>query len=418
MSSFNYIDLFAGIGGFHLAMEGLGGTCVFASEIDGDAQSIYVRNHLQESPAIMHGDIIPLTEPSVARNVPDHDLLAAGFPCQPFSKGGYQHGINEARGTLFFNIASIIEARRPKFFILENVRNLIGPRHRDTWIKIHQILTQDLGYWVSSTPTILSPHLLPASLGGTPQVRERIYIVGIRQDLIRRPLTDSDWSFQLPKKPIATFDPQTWDAYSDLFLPQEPQRNELSDERRRALDIWGDFLKEVGVQADARTLPGFPIWEWALKEIPDLNPDYPGWKNDFLVKNSNFYRENRGTIDAWRLRNPEVRTLSNSYRKFEWQAGSLNSLDKTLIQFRPSGIRVKKATYLPALVAMNQTSYVPGLGRYLSVREAAKLQGFPPDFDFGDQTDGLSFKQLGNAVCVGVVQYALTQTLKHFDLEL
>ncbi len=414
--AFRYIDLFAGIGGFHLALDELGGECVFASEIDSKAADIYKQNHLLGREEVMHGDIISLTEPELSPLVPEHDVLAAGFPCQPFSKGGLQKGINEARGTLFFNIAKILNERTPNFFVLENVRNLIGPRHEETWLKIYEILT-NLGYWVSLSPTVLSPHLIPANYGGSPQVRERVYIVGIKRTLLTKDQLSNNENFKIPMKAFRDFSPATWSVKKDVVEKLSHGEN-LNSDRKVALEVWSDFLRSVGNPESARSLPGFPIWEWALEEIADIAPTDPVWKQDFIKKNSQFYVANKKAIDSWRLRNPIITSLPNSYRKFEWQAGSLGSLNGTAIQFRPSGIRVKVANYLPALVAMNQTSYLYDEGRFLSVQEAAKLQGFPSDFNFGGQNSQASFKQLGNAVCVGVVRYVLTETLKHFNLNI
>lgn len=413
--NFSFIDLFAGIGGFHLAMKELGGHCVFASEIDSVAAKVYTRNHLAGHEEVMHGDIIKLTEPKLSDLVPQHDVLTGGFPCQPFSKGGLQQGVNEARGTLFFNIAKILEERKPKIFVLENVRNLTGPKHKDTWETIIRIL-RELGYSVSENPSILSPHLLERSMGGAPQVRERVYIVGVRTDLLPESARKVAETFYLSQRGLGQV--PKWDAFSDVLDEQSQDSKTVSAERRLAIQIWSDFLSSVGDQSEKRSLPGFPIWEWALTDNADITAGMPTWKADFLNKNSQLYRENKETIDAWRARHPELANLANSYRKFEWQAGDRNKLDDTLIQFRPSGLRVKPATYFPALVAMNQTTFVPKLNRFITVQEAAKLQRFPREFDFGVQSDGDSFKQLGNAVCVGVVGYALTATLSGLGVSL
>ena len=178
--SFRFIDLFAGIGGFHAALEPFGGKCVFASDIDAAARKIYEHNWEVHSKknyqgSKVAGDIVPLTEDEVL--VPSHDVLVGGFPCQPFSKSGYQKGMDETRGTLFWNILKILEARRPAIVILENVRNIAGPRHRHEWQTIIRSL-RDMGYKVSDEPAVLSPHLLPPSKGGTPQIRERVFITG------------------------------------------------------------------------------------------------------------------------------------------------------------------------------------------------------------------------------------------------
>ena len=409
--SFTFIDLFAGIGGFHQALENLGGTCVFASEIDEDARDIYGDNFKTPSSGVS-GDIIPLTEPVVSSAVPKHDVLCAGFPCQPFSKGGAQRGINEARGTLFFNIYKIIEIRRPKVVLLENVRNLVGPKHIDTFHRIIDLL-RGLGYLVSEKPTVISPHNVPLKLGGRPQSRDRLYIFAVRADLVQSEVFE-DNLFWLNPKP---FEPAIqWSLDKFPFEKKVDSLVNLSSERKDALELWKGFIDIVGADGGQRRFPGFPIWEFALRARPKYSPTDPAWKIDFLKKNSAFYLENSEAIERWRAQNAkQIKSLPASYLKFEWQAGNLH-VDDTLLQFRPSGLRFKAGTHFPALVAMNQTSYIPRLGRYLSVKEAAYLQGFPENFNFGTQSDQASFKQLGNAVCVGVVGYVFSQGLAHYSL--
>jgi DNA (cytosine-5)-methyltransferase 1 len=130
--SFKFVDLFAGIGGFHAALSALGGECVMASEIDENAVSVYKSNWGIKP----EGDITIFANETHVK-VPDHDVLVGGFPCQPFSKSGYQRGMDEARGTLFWNIARIIEEKKPKIVLLENVRNIAGPRHKHEWDVLH-----------------------------------------------------------------------------------------------------------------------------------------------------------------------------------------------------------------------------------------------------------------------------------------
>ena len=143
-AAFRYADLFAGIGGFHAMLDHAGGRCVYVSEIDREARQTYLRNWVEPLPEarrpVVNTDITMATPDDGPVDVPPHDVLAAGFPCQPFSKSGYQRGMDEARGTLFWNIARILEERTPAVVLLENVRNIAGPRHTHEWDVIIQTL--------------------------------------------------------------------------------------------------------------------------------------------------------------------------------------------------------------------------------------------------------------------------------------
>ena len=138
----------------------------------------------------------------------------------------------------------------------------------------------------------------------------------------------------------------------------------------------------------------------------------PPWKADFLRKNSEFYRMHQEVIDDWLAAHNQLRSLPPSRRKLEWQAQDAPSLWDTVMHFRPSGIRAKLPTYVPALVAITQTSIVGPRRRRITPREAARLQGFPDDFDFGDQRDADTYRQLGNAVCVGAVQHVVREHVR------
>lgn len=409
--TFRFIDLFAGIGGFHGALTSLGGECVWASEFDEKAADVYELNWGMRP----DGDIVPLTDPVVSERIPEHDILCGGFPCQPFSKSGKQQGFKDStRGTLFFNICQILEARKPAIVFLENVRNLAGPRQRDTWNTIISEL-RNLGYLVSSTPTVFSPHLLPKSLGGAPQVRERVFIVGI---YVGSEKANSVLNVGpvVPNQPVNEFDPQNWNINSFL-LPDSKIKNieryELSESEIRWIDAWEDFVKSIRKANGGKKLPGFPLWADSFKaRLPNGYQKLPKWKIDFLIKNRDFYLEHKDVIDSWKKRWNELEDFPPSRRKLEWQAQESKSLWECIMHFRPSGIRAKRATYVPALVAITQTSIIGSRRRRLTPHEAKLLQGLPSDFKFGLQPDSASFKQLGNGVSVGAASYVLREAIR------
>ena len=181
-----FIDLFAGIGGFHTAFHNLGVKCVFASEIDEHARKTYMHNFKKHSPELFDSgyfnkDINSIENP--ARQIPDFDILTAGFPCQPFSQAGFKKGFEDTRGTLFFNIVQIIKEKQPKAFFLENVRGLLKHNNGDTFATIKKVIEEDLKYsffW----------KIVKASDFGLPQHRPRLFMVGFK---------DKNIAFDFPK---------------------------------------------------------------------------------------------------------------------------------------------------------------------------------------------------------------------------
>lgn len=165
--NWTFIDLFAGIGGFHQAMENEGGHCVFASEWEKNAADIYEKNYGIKP----HGDITKILE----KDIPGHDVLCAGFPCQAFSISGKRLGFKDTRGTLFFDVARIIKYHYPKIVLLENVKNFVSHDKGNT-LKVVLKTLEELGYQAQYK-------VLKSSHFGVPQARERVYIVGIRKDI-------------------------------------------------------------------------------------------------------------------------------------------------------------------------------------------------------------------------------------------
>lgn len=409
--SFRFADLFAGIGGFHAALSAAGGECTFVSEIDRAAAEVYRLNwgdSIVPSPRrpLIEGDIVHLTEDRV--RVAAHDVLAGGFPCQPFSKSGYQLGMEEARGTLFWNICKILQKHKPSVVLLENVRNIAGPRHRHEWEVIIRSL-RELGYRVSDEPTVFSPHLLPPHMGGTPQVRERVFILGtyVGKSAAMR---STDVAPTVPHQPVGDWDPMNWNLDTHLLQNDNEienlERYQLSPAETEWIEAWEEFVQRMLHHREGERLPGFPIWADEFRVVGNAELEgIPAWKADFLRKNSRLYQDHRELIDQWRSDFNGLKHLPPSRRKLEWQAQDTGSLWETVMHFRPSGIRAKRPTYLPALVAITQTSIIGWRRRRITPREACRLQGLPDWFTFGNQAESLTYKQLGNGVAVGAAYH-------------
>ena len=383
MKKFKFIDLFCGIGGFHLAMESLGGECVYACDIDEDCRKTYETNYGLKP----DGDITKL-DPS---ELPAFDVLCGGFPCQAFSKAGKRLGFaDETKGTLFFDVERIMAYCKPKYALLENVRNLASHDGGNTWKTIHEHLT-NIGYNVLEEPVIFSPHYL-----GIPQHRERVFIMCVREHVGILPIFQFNAKGKLPKCNIQ-------DILQDDSEIQNLAKYQLTKEKIELVDLWNEFIQNIKCEK----LPGFPVWSEYL-HVPTQNEDmsdYPSWKVNFINKNNQLYLANKKFIDKWLQKAKNNPLFFGAKAKLEWQAGQFKHPDiwEHILQFRPSGIRVKPGTYFPALVAITQTSIVGCRKRELTLRECARLQSFPDTFK-PDVIDAQAYKQFGNAVNVEVVK--------------
>lgn len=385
MESFTYIDLFCGIGGFHQAMSQLGGECLYACDIDADCRKTYEKNYGIKP----EGDITKIE----AEDIPPHDVLCAGFPCQAFSKAGKRLGFaDETKGTLFFDIMRIITFHKPKYALLENVRNLATHDNGNTWRVIHDSLVE-AGYNVLDEPVIFSPHYI-----GVPQHRERVYIMCVRQDIGTLP----EFHFNTERIPKCSID--------DILLNdseiEDLETFRLKPEQIEWIDLWNEFIQ--GIKCDK--LPTFPVWADSLCPIEE-NPlvlsgeVLPGWMQNFINKNSSLWADNKEFIAKWLEKAKRNRLFFGAKAKLEWQAGETDkpNLWDNIMQIRPSGLRVKPGTYFPALVAITQTSIVGKRKRFLTPRECARLQSFPDTF-MCDNKRAQAYKQFGNSLNIEIVK--------------
>lgn len=378
--TFKFIDLCAGIGGFHTALKELGGECVLAAEIDTYAIETYNQNYNIDS----NNNLRDLTK----KDIPDYDILCAGFPCQTFSKAGSQQGFEDIRGTIFFDIVRILTETKPKFILLENVRNLASHNNGNTWNTIRKTLTE-IGYLVPEKPFIVSPLNF-----GVPQSRERVFIPCIRKDITKVEKIE----LEVPIKKDTTI--------FDILEPSVELKYSISEYEKYVIQVWEEFKQGITTKA-----LGFPIWYDSFKLDRGSIKDLPQWKQDFIIKNIELYETNKTFINSWEKKFNNLEDLQPTHRKFEWQMGTeYTSIYQGIIQFRPSGIRVKKPDFFPALVAM---VHIPIIGKYLrrlTPRECARLQSFPDTFQLLSN-DKQAYKQLGNSLNVTVAKYVFENTI-------
>ena len=450
---YTFIDLFAGLGGFHLALQQLGCKCVFASELKEDLRKLYQLNFPELDEKYLKGDITMVD----VNDIPSHDILCGGFPCQPFSQAGKRLGFqDEGRGDLFFKICEIIQHHRPRYIFLENVSNLKGHDNGDTWRVIKREL-EKLEYYVPE-PEILSPHQF-----GIPQHRRRIYIVGIRKDLAEK---SGSKEFVFPK---GEKDKQC--DISRIVDKDDTDIQPLALKTHQQLKVWQMFLDELKLRN--RIIPKFPIWamefdadyeydekapfkrtreelkrwkgklgwkingpskEDCLRQLPiyaqtNTADKFPEWKIRYIRQNREFWAENSDWLCTWI---EYIKDWDNSHQKLEWNCRGNNDgdLKHKIIQFRASGIRVKLPTFSPALnLVGTQVPILPWIelpkecipvysdeeleqygltqddirfGRYLSTKEAAALQGMGK-LKFGNLSRTRIYEALGNAVNVDIV---------------
>lgn len=388
--SFTFIDLFCGIGAFHQALTDLGGKCVYACDIDADCRKTYERNYGIRP----DGDITKVD----VKDIPAHDVLCGGFPCQAFSVAGKMLGFADpTKGTLFFDILRILKHHMPKYALLENVRNLVDHDGGNTWRVIRSSLVE-VGYDVLAKPVIFSPHYI-----GIPQHRERVFIMCVRKDLASLGGEIPQFCFNTANIPQCSID----DILLDDDEIEDIELYRLTQEQIEWIDNWNEFIR--GVKCEK--LPTHPIWADSFcpveenVRVQDGKEVSSAWVRAMMQKNAELWEKNKEFIAQWLKKARKNKLFYGAKAKFEWQAGDTDAPDvwENIMQIRPSGLRVKPSTYFPALVAITQTSIVGKRKRFLTPRECARLQSFPDSFLY-DEKRSQAYKQFGNSINVALAR--------------
>ena len=382
-TSFTFVDLFCGIGGFHVAMSSMGGECVFACDMDADCRDIYTKNYGMPCA----GDITQIS----IETIPPFDVLCAGFPCQPFSKAGAQRGFADNRGNLFFRLCEIVQHHRPSYLILENVRNLSTHDDGNTWNVIRTNI-DDLGYHTYHDPLILN--VLHFNI---PQNRERVIILCKRKDLGELPCLPS--ISKTPKlsltRSVADFIHESDREYNRRF--------QLTGKMKEVEYVWNEFIRLL-IQHSIE-MPKYPLWtDWWDIDLATADSAFYTKYTNWIDKNREFYEINRSVLQPWLEFSRKNKQWTGAVRKFEWQAGDLLDTDgmhTVLWTARGSGIRVKRPDYIPTLVAMSMVPVYGCESRKLSPRELLRLQSFPESFVFNEKS---IYKQVGNAVNTTMIE--------------
>lgn len=411
-----FIDLFAWIWGFHKALHDLGHECVFASELDEWLWQNYYDNWGIQP----HGDIRKIVRDEL-ETIPEHDVLCAGFPCQPFSKAGKQLGRQDERGTLFDEIVKILAFRKPKYILLENVQSLAAHDNEETWGYMKGELKR---LWYGVDFKVYSPHEF-----GIPQHRKRMFIVG-----------SLGW---LGNFDFAEIDALKTERVSiDRFIKKRPSSAiTIPTESSECIDVWQEFVDRIPKD---QKMPGFPIWsmeswatypiewpppssmsaeelwefkgkfgtslKWKSKEeqmllLPSyarVGAPFPEWKTSFIRRNREFLRKNEKDLRSVLKKISAYK--SQSWQKLEWNVPDEDrNIRNYILQFRASWLRVKKVDFFPSLVCIGvQVPIIWWENRYITKEEWLSLQSM--EWIKLNLSDAKAYKALWNAVNSKIVK--------------
>lgn len=380
-----FVDLFCGIGGFHLALKEAGCECVLACDIDKKCRETYF-NNFGINPV---SNVKEIDE----KTMPDFDILCGGFPCQPFSNGGKKKSFEDNKGLLFDEIIRIAKYKKPKFMFLENVKHILKVSNGEVYKYIVDKITKN-GYILQVCQ--LSPHHY-----GIPQQRERVFFVCIRADIYNN------------QEMVLQKEIQQINIDKDI-MKENDEKYKIPNDIKNVLDAWNELIQQF--QINDKISPTILIHDYFRTYSDEEFEGLPFWKKDYMLKNKPLLDKYKPIVEEWYNKYKKILSKREIYGKLEWQVGKIKENENIynyFIQIRQSGIRVKKTDYFPTLVAISQIPIYGKTKSYISPRQCARLQSFPESFIL-DDNDHVVYKQMGNSVNVCNVSNVIESTLKHY----
>ncbi|MBR7777945.1 DNA cytosine methyltransferase [Undibacterium rugosum] len=408
-----FIDIFSGLGGFHVGLKNNGHECVFSCEINEDLRDLYEINHGIRP----HDDIRTVSE----SDVPAHDILCAGFPCQPFSLAGKKKGAKcPESGRLIDHVVRIADYHKPQFVLLENVPNVLTIENGTFWDYVRNSFER-IGYRIDYR--VISPVDL-----GIPQNRKRVFILGTRSDINAE-------SFKWPSASDEGIVRVSLEEVLDNTLDHKKLESKKSD----ILALWQELLNGLNIAtlcsvsivapefgatypenfsklslrelkhykgAYGQSLEHCHTWAELLALMPSYvqkGKQIPQWMLKSIRFSRNLYQANENFCDQWAKK---LSKINNSWQILEWRGAHVKHVIKDhIVQFRASGIRILKADIAPSLIAMTPTQIpiIPSESRYVSKHEAAKLQ-YLHTLKKLPEKNNAAFKALGNAVNAKIIE--------------
>ncbi|WP_338984487.1 DNA (cytosine-5-)-methyltransferase [Spiroplasma endosymbiont of Diplazon laetatorius] len=383
-----FINLFSGIGSFNYAMKKFDGECVWSCEKNSYSLETYKKNFgITASKDIRNINV---------KEIPDHDILLCSLPSKTFNKTTEKSWYEYSDTDLLFEMTKVIEAKSPKYFLFENIKNLAVNEKGNTWKELKSIFKK-LGYVTTEKPLLLSPHHF-----GIPYAKVSSYVVEIKKEFVKENSLEINFKRKVSKKK---------NSIENIFNNSDEfdfKTYEITPNEKIILDAWNEFKKNVNMEN-----VDFPIWIDYFKTASRIVQQMPLSKQSVINKNKDLYIKNIKFVDSWLAKNYDILRNKSSYRKLDWKSNTdIKNIYDGLIQIKASGIKIQKPNVVQTTNTISEVPIYGPFKRRLTLRECSRLASLPEDFQINKNIKQ-AYKQLKNTVNVTVVEKILEKLFEY-----